>query len=174
MKWSQPMKYVSTSQASFRIPSASSTDSEAGDRGASDWGAAVHSLWADSPGWRGEEAKPCPDKRPHISHSCLQGHLLNIHAQRVSLEVNLPIVLFSRIRLGWEMCVQTHEDPVKGKVLASVTSDALWPMDCSLPGSSVHGDSPGKNTGVGCHGLLQGIFPTQGLNPALLHCRQTL
>ena len=29
---------------------------------------------------------------------------------------------------------------------------------CSPPGSSVHGDSPGKNTGVGCHGLLQGIF----------------
>ena len=29
------------------------------------------------------------------------------------------------------------------------------PMDCSLPGSSVHGDSPSKNTGVGCHALLQ-------------------
>ena len=42
------------------------------------------------------------------------------------------------------------------------------PMDCSLPGSSVRGDSPGKNTGVGCHALLQGIFPTQGLNPHLL------
>ena len=37
-------------------------------------------------------------------------------------------------------------------------------MDCSLPGSSVHGDSPGGNTGVGCHALLQGIFPTQRLN----------
>ena len=35
------------------------------------------------------------------------------------------------------------------------------PMDCSPPGSSVHGDSPGKNIGVGCHALLQGIFPTQ-------------
>ena len=35
-------------------------------------------------------------------------------------------------------------------------------------------DSPGKNTGVGCHSLLQGIFPTQGSNPDLLHCRQTL
>ena len=34
-------------------------------------------------------------------------------------------------------------------------------MDCSPPGSSVHGDSPGKNTGAGCHALLQGIFPTQ-------------
>ena len=44
------------------------------------------------------------------------------------------------------------------------------PMDCSLPGSSVHGDSPGKNTGVCCHALLQGFFPTQGLNPSLLYC----
>ena len=35
------------------------------------------------------------------------------------------------------------------------------PMDCSLPGPSVHGDSPGKNTGVGCPALLQGIFPSQ-------------
>ena len=35
-------------------------------------------------------------------------------------------------------------------------------------------NSPGKNTGVGCHFLLQGIFLTQGLNPGLLHCRQIL
>ena len=42
------------------------------------------------------------------------------------------------------------------------------PVDCSPPGSSVHGDSPGKNTEVGCHLLLQGIFPTQGSNPRLL------
>ena len=48
------------------------------------------------------------------------------------------------------------------------------PMDCSPPGSSVHGDSPGKNTGVGCHAHLQGIFPTQGSNPGLLHCRLIL
>ena len=34
-----------------------------------------------------------------------------------------------------------------------------------VPDSSVHGDSPGKNTGVGCHVLLQGVFPTQGSNP---------
>ena len=34
-------------------------------------------------------------------------------------------------------------------------------MDCSPPGLSVHGDFPGKNIGVGCHALLQGIFPTQ-------------
>ena len=43
------------------------------------------------------------------------------------------------------------------------------PMNCSLPGSSVHGDSPGKNTGMGCHFPLQGIFLAQGLNPRLSH-----
>ena len=47
-------------------------------------------------------------------------------------------------------------------------------MDCSLPDSSCPWDSPGKNTGVGCHFLLQGSFPTQGLNPGPLHCRQIL
>ena len=35
-------------------------------------------------------------------------------------------------------------------------------------------DSTAKNTGVGCHSLLQGIFPTQGSNLGLLHCRQIL
>ena len=47
-------------------------------------------------------------------------------------------------------------------------------MDCSLPGFSVCRDSPGKNTVVGDHALLQGIFPTQGLNPVLPHCRWIL
>ena len=48
------------------------------------------------------------------------------------------------------------------------------PMDCSPPSSSLHGDSPGKYTGVGCHALLQRIFPTQGSNPGLPHCRWIL
>ena len=47
-------------------------------------------------------------------------------------------------------------------------------MDYSPPGSSVLGDSPGKNTGVGCHALLRGIIPAQGSNPGLPHCRQIL
>ena len=48
------------------------------------------------------------------------------------------------------------------------------PMNCSLPGSSVHGIFPGKTPGVGCHFLLQGIFPTQGWKPGLPHWRQML
>ena len=43
-------------------------------------------------------------------------------------------------------------------------------MDYSLPGNPW--DFPGKNTEVGCHSLLQGIFPSQGLMQGLLHCRQ--
>ena len=41
-------------------------------------------------------------------------------------------------------------------------------MNCSPPGSSAHGDSPGKNIGVGCHTLIQGTFPAQGWNLRLL------
>ena len=50
----------------------------------------------------------------------------------------------------------------------SVMSDSLRPHDSSPPGPSVHGDSPGKNTGGGCHAFLQGIFLTQGSNRHLL------
>src|SRR5574340_703790 len=55
-------------------------------------------------------------------------------------------------------------------------SDSYNPMDCTLP-DSCPWDSPGKNTGVSCHFLLQGIFPIQGSNPrvlCLLHCMRVL
>ena len=48
------------------------------------------------------------------------------------------------------------------------------PVDYSVPVFSVHGHSPGKNTGMGFNALLQGIFPTQGSNPGLPHCRAIL
>ena len=48
------------------------------------------------------------------------------------------------------------------------------PVACSPPGSSVHGESPGKNSAVGGHALLQGIFLMQGAKPGLLHRRQIL
>ena len=62
----------------------------------------------------------------------------------------------------------------RGVVLCLVGQMSLTlcdPIDCSPPGSSVHGGSPGKNTGVACRAFLQEIFPTQGLNPGLPHCR---
>ena len=52
---------------------------------------------------------------------------------------------------------------LKPSLMISVLSQSCLtlcdPMDCSPPGFSVHGDSPGKNTGVGCHALLQGEQP---------------
>ena len=56
--------------------------------------------------------------------------------------------------------------------MCSVAQSCLTPCnptDSSPPGSSTHKNFPGRNTGVGCHFLLQGIFPTPGLNPRLLH-----
>ena len=53
----------------------------------------------------------------------------------------------------------------------SVVSNSVTPRPARLLSPW---NSPGKNTGVGCHSLLQGIFPTQGLNPGLLHSRQIL
>ena len=51
-------------------------------------------------------------------------------------------------------------------LVAQLCPTLFNPMDCSPPGSSVLGHSPGKNTGVGCHALLQ-IFPTQWSSPGL-------
>ena len=67
--------------------------------------------------------------------------------------------------------------PFRYAVLCWVSQSCLTlcdPVDYSPSGSSVPGDSPGKNTAVGCHALLQGIFPTQRLNPGLPHCRRLL
>ena len=59
---------------------------------------------------------------------------------------------------------------MKVKVKCSVC--LFNPMDCSITTFLHPWDFPGKNTGVGCHFLLQEVFPTQGLNPGLPHCRQ--
>ena len=108
--------------------------------------------------------------------------------------------------MGCHFLLQCRKVKSESKVAQSCPTPSD-PMDCRLPGSSVHGicqarilerkwsrsvvsDSlqphglwltrflrpwhfPGKNTGVGCHFLLQEIFPTQGLNLGLLYSRQT-
>ena len=60
---------------------------------------------------------------------------------------------------------------MKWSLSCLVLSILCDPVDCSLPGSPAHGIlQAGKNTGVGSHSVLQGIFPTQGLNLGLLLC----
>ena len=75
---------------------------------------------------------------------------------------------------GWH---SAHSPFCMPKVNVLVAQSCLTlsdPMESSLPGSSVHGDSLGKNTGVNSHSLLQGIFLTQGSNPGLSRGRQVL
>ena len=56
----------------------------------------------------------------------------------------------------------------------SVVSNSLWPNGLQPARPLCPWPSPGKITGVGCHFLLQGIFPAQGSNPGFLHCRWIL
>ena len=69
------------------------------------------------------------------------------------------------------VCLFNINYSISAVLSPSVMTTLCDPMDYSF---SVHGESPGKNTGVGCHAVLEGIFPTQGLNPGLPHCRQIL
>ena len=73
----------------------------------------------------------------------------------------LSNVYFSCFELNF---LERHHDVIKQKI--TMNSEKLCsvptlcdPVDCSPPGSSCPWDSPGKNSGVGCHFLLQGIFP---------------
>ena len=62
-----------------------------------------------------------------------------------------------------------NASPVQVQVQVTQSCLTLRPHGIYSPWSS-----PGQNTGVGGFSLLQGIFPTQGLNPGLLHCKQIL
>ena len=77
--------------------------------------------------------------------------------------------------LFWNsLALGAQKERKKESEVAQLCPTLCDPMNCSLPGSSVHGDSPGKHTGEDGHALLQGIFPTRGSNPGLPRCRQTL
>ena len=69
--------------------------------------------------------------------------------------------------IGFESCSQALRSCAVLCLVAQSCPTRCNPMDCSPPDSSVHGNSPGKKTGVGCHAFLQGIFTTQGSNPGL-------
>ena len=87
------------------------------------------------------------------------------------LQLKCGMELFSNVNYLW---IRTRKDSLFVSVLSfSVMSDSAtpWTVAHQVPPSMWFSS---KNTGVGCHFLLQGIFPTQGSNPGLLHCRQTL
>ena len=65
--------------------------------------------------------------------------------------------------------------PLYVRCLVAQSCPALCdPVDCSPPGSSVHGILQARTLEWGSLSLLQRIFPTQGLNPGLPHCRWIL
>ena len=107
--------------------------------------------------------------------------LLSLRSCSLSLLLNIPKATGAEIALSGEVIQKKSLKfqilYIQKDILCLVTQLCLTlcdPTDCSPPSSSVHGDSPGKNTGVVCHVLLQGIFPIQGLNPGLPHCWQIL
>ena len=88
-----------------------------------------------------------------------------------------PVFNFLRNFCTVSIAASTFYIPTHSAVLCLVAQSCPTlcnAVDCTQPGSSVHRDSPGKKTGVGCHAILQGIFPTQGSNPGLKRGRQIL
>ena len=85
-------------------------------------------------------------------------------------------MLFLRILSILELLFRKRicQPPHSALLLWSVMSNSWQPHGLQSARLPCPWDSPGKNTGVGCHALLQGIFPTQGSNPGLLHCRRIL
>ena len=110
------------------------------------WGLLPEAVWG--PSWK-------QILSPSQAHSCLY-----------KLMRDWPVWDHELLSLGLiyyvAMCLVVHLCPT------------VTPWTVALPGSSVHGDSPAKNTGVGCHYFLQGIFPNRRLNPGLLRCRWIL
>jgi len=85
----------------------------------------------------------------------------------IKFSENCFLFYFILLKYSWFICIHA-------KSLQSHPT-LCDPMDCMQPTRLLcPWDTPGKNTGVGCHFLLQGIFLTKGLNPGLLHCRQIL
>ena len=107
----------------------------------------------------------------------LQFPSVHWYCKRV-LRTDSSYLLFSRIssqicylcKMGPKLQTSCQSESVNCSVIYnSLPPHGLWATRLLSPW-----DSPGKNTGVSNHSLLQGIFPTQGLNPHLLHCKQTL
>ena len=100
------------------------------------------------------------------NHLILCHHLLLLPSIFPSIRV---FICSHQVAKGWELQLQHQSFQWMQKGKSPVVSDSLWPHRLYSPWNS-----PGQNTGVSSHFLLQGIFPTQGSNPGLLHWRQIL
>ena len=129
------------------------------------------------------QSPPCP-----FHHVRTQREVCNLeegpppHADTSSLDFQPPaceeeISNLYRLPSLWDFSYSSPSR-LRQKCAVSVMSDSLQPHGLCNPMEPARllcpWDSPGKNTAVYCHFLLQGIFPTQGSNQGLLHCRQIL
>ena len=102
-------------------------------------------------------------------HGIFQARVLEWGAIAFSKGLNLVFWIAGRVFTSW-----TTREAQKLKVKFTKlcpTLETPWNVACQAPLSMGFSS---KNTGVGCHFLLQGIFLTQESNPRLLHCRQIL
>ena len=96
-----------------------------------------------------------PEERGHSRKHCGEGER---DLAKLASTTSTSIFAYSQ---DDSTCVCAHE-------VTSVVSDSLWPHGLQPTRLLSPWDSPGKNTGMGCHAFLQGIFPTHGLNLHLL------
>ena len=125
-------------------------------------------------------------------------HRWHTHGYRIQITLNNNIIehrTYNFLRHSTPPCIQSHTDyrhvllryrtgrhhfshnyskPLCAVLNCSTVSNSLRPQGLKPARFLCPWDSPGKNTGEGCHALLQGIFPTQGSKPGLPHCRQIL
>ena len=100
------------------------------------------------------------------NHLILCHHLLLLPSIFPSIRV---FICSRQMAKGWELQLQHQSFQWMWKCKSPVVSDSLWPHRLYNPWNS-----PGQNTGVSSHFLLQGIFSTQESTPGLLHWRQIL
>ena len=94
------------------------------------------------------------------------------HSQATSYSPGLAVSISIQMemhKLPQDVCIHESESVSCSVVSDSLQAHGLQPARLLRPWTS-----PGKNTGVVCHSLPQGIFPTQGSNPGFPHCRQIL
>ena len=115
-----------------------------------------------------------PSVSPQWNHCSLAG-AVGFNLQLFFVLLVFFLILRTIFILTPQRCEEQPDVPLSLLLLSRFSHvRLLWPYELQPARLLCPWDSPGKSTIVGCHFLLQGIFPTQGSNPGLLHCRQIL
>ena len=101
--------------------------------------------------------------------------MTNLDSMLKNTDITLPTVkavVFPVVMYGCDSW--TIKNAENSESVAQSCPTLCNPKDCKPTRLLCPTESPDRNTGMGCYSFLQGIFPTQGSNLGLLHCRQTL